>query len=194
MAKQDVMDIWSALQWVVRDQKADSAFGKDRLMGDGRALGSITGRMIDVMECGVSINGSHGSMPDLDPDAEVVWLGVEMMFKEWSMGHLANEIGVDMPVRMHRYLAKLRLHPVVEMIKAARAGEMPDWMPGGWQNDSGLSRREVEESRLSYLLVYDALVVLSTRLQGSYRLGIVIEMPVFPRLPWNSRKKVEKGC
>jgi len=192
MAKQDVMDIWSALQWVVRDQKADQAFGNPLMMGDARPLGSITGRMVDALEYGVEISGSHGSMPDLDPDAELIWLGVEMLFDQWRKGDLAGEIGANIPVQMQRCLKKWQLHPVVEMVNCARRGDMPDWVPGGWLNDSGLTRREVEECRLNYLMVWDMLAVLCKRLQGSDRLGIVLEMPSIPRSPWNLRKKMKK--
>lgn len=192
MAKQDVMDIWSALQWAVRDQKADQAFGNPQMMEDARSMGSIAGRMIDTLEYGVAITGSRGSMPDLDPDAERIWLGVEMLFDQWRKGKLASEVGANIPVQMRRCLKKWQLHPVVEMINSARRGDMPDWMPGGWQGDSSLTRREVEECRLNYLMVWDMLAALCTRLQASDSMGIVIEMPSIPRSPWNLRKKMKK--
>ncbi len=194
MAKQDVMDIWSALQWAVRDQKADVANNWDAFSRAGRYTGSITGRGIEMAQLGAAVDTSRSSAPDLDPDAELIWQGVELLFAQWRKGELAAEVGYNVPVQMQRCLAKLQLHPVVEMIMAARSGDMPDWMPGGWTNDASLTRRQVEESRLVYLLVWDLLAALCKRLQASDSMGITIEMPRIPRSPWNARKKVQKAC
>lgn len=194
MAKQDVMDIWSALQWAVRDQKADLAHNWDVFSKGGRHHGSMTGKGIEMAQLGVAVDTSRSSAPDLDRDAELIWSGVEMLFEQWRKGELAGEVGANVPVQMQRCLAKLSLHPVVEMIMAARSGDMPDWIPGGWTNDKSLTRRQVEESRLNYLLVWDMLAALCKRLQASDSMGIAIEMPSIPRSPWNARKKVEKGC
>lgn len=194
MAKQDVMDIWKALQWAVRDQKADQVFNASHFSKTGAFKGSITGKGIDMAKLGVTVDVSRGSGADLDPDAELIWQGVELLFDQWRKGELAAEVGANVPVQMQRCLAKLQLHPVVEMIMAARSGDMPDWMPGGWTNDASLTRRQVEESRLVYLLVWDLLAALCKRLQASDSMGIVIEMPSIPRSPWNARKKVQKAC
>ncbi len=194
MAKRDVMDVWSALQWVVRDQKADRANNWEMFSTSGRIGTSVTGLGLEMAELGVGVDRSRSSAPDLDPDAELIWRGVELIFDMWRRGILINEVGQNVPVQMQRYMKKMQVHPVVEMIKAARDGEMPDWMPGGWASNSDWTRREVEESRLNYLLVWDILAALCRRLQGSDSLGIVIEMPSIPRSPWNARKKVEKDC
>jgi len=194
MVKQDVMDIWSALQWAVRDQKADQVFNASHFCKAGAFKGSITGKGIEMAQLGVMVDVSRGSGADLDPDAERIWQGVELLFAQWRKGELAAEVGANVPVQMQRCLARLPGHPVVEMVMAARSGDMPDWMPGGWTNDASLTRRQVEESRLVYLLVWDLLAALCTRLQASDSMGITIEMPSIPRSPWNARKKVQKAC
>lgn len=192
MAKQDVMDIWSALQWAVRDQKADQAFGLSHFSKSGQMMGSITGKGIEMAQLGVAVDVSRGVGADLDPDAERIWQGVELLFDQWRKGQLAHEVAANVPVQMQRCLKKWDLHPVVEMINSARSGDMPDWIPGGWQNDSSVTRREVEECRLNYLMVWDMLAALCTRLQASDSMGIAIEMPSIPRSPWNLRKKLKK--
>jgi hypothetical protein len=193
MGKRGVMDVWAALQWVVQDQKADMAYNDGNLLGYGEQPGSITRRVMNMAQYGAVIGGSDGSMPDLDPDAEIIWIGVECLFEAWRTGALVGEVGLNVPVQMQRCLKKWRRNPVAEMVLSARSGVMPDWMPGGWQNDSGLTRREVEECRLNYIMVWDMLAALCMRLQGSHRLGIVVEMPGIPRLPWHGRKKVQQA-
>ncbi|MBL4839380.1 MULTISPECIES: hypothetical protein [Thalassospira] len=195
MAKRDVMDVWSALQWVVRDQKADKAFAANdetRMLSPG---GSVTGAMARIGELRARIDGGgiiRGA--DLDADAELIWMNVLMLDHEWRNGALAGMIGNDLPGRMAGYMAACRVEPVRDMVNAARSGDMPFWYPGGVRVHSAATRREVEESRLEYIMIWDMLSLLATRLGQSTRLGIVIELPAIARLPWNSRKKMFDKC
>ncbi|MHC8493422.1 hypothetical protein ACTU44_12015 [Thalassospira sp. SM2505] len=191
MPKQDVMDIWSALQWAVRDQKADRAFAANddlRVMVPG---GSVTGAVMRMGELNARIDGGGciaGS--DLDPDAERIWMGVLMMLDQWKRGGLRDQIGGGLSAHMQRAMARLAnepgSNPVFAAVDAARSGDMPEWLSG----NSGMPRRMVEESRLGYVLVWDVLMHLYTSLQLCDGMGIVIEMPSIPRLPWQSRKKM----
>ncbi len=190
MPKQDVMDIWSALQWVVREQKADRAFAANddvRMLTPG---GSVTGALMQIGELRARVDGGgilRGA--DLDPDAERIWMAVLMLDAEWRAGRLGDAIGSDIPVRMQRYIGSNRIDPVRDTVMAARAGDMPDWRQAAFYGATR-TRRHVEESRLEYIMVWDVLSVLATRLQTSTMMGIVIELPGIPRLPWNSRKKM----
>lgn len=195
MAKRDVMDIWSALQWAVRDQKADKAFAANddhRMMVKG---GSVTGAVMRMGELNARIDGG-GAVPgvDLDPDAERIWMAVLFVREQWRQGGLRGMIGVDLTPQMaramHRMARNDHINPVHAAIDAARIGEMPHWYRAG----DGVSRREVEESRLYYVLVWDVLAVLYTTLSACDSMGIVIEMPSIARLPWRSRKKVLDAC
>lgn len=194
MAKQDVMDIWLALQWVVRDQKADRAFAANdetRMLSPG---GSVTGAMMQIGELQARIDGGgilRGA--DLDPDAERIWMTVLMIDAQWRAGRLGDAIGSDIPVRMQRYIGSNRIDPVRDTVLAARAGDMPDWRLAAFYGATR-TRRDVEESRLEYIMVWDVLAMLATRLQGSTMMGIEIKMPSIARLPWNSRKKMFDKC
>ncbi|PKR57493.1 hypothetical protein [Thalassospira lohafexi] len=191
MAKQDVMDIWAALQWVVRDQKADKAFAAN---DDAVMLvpgGSVTGAVMRMGELNARIDGGGAiTGAELDPDAERIWLAVLMMVRQWRHGGLRDQIGNDITPQMQRAMLRLARHdhinPVYAAIDAARSGDMPEW----YRLDGGRTRREVEESRLYYVLVWDVLAVLYSTIAASGGMGITVEMPSIPRLPWRSRKKV----
>ncbi len=195
MAKRDVMDVWSALQWVVRDQKADRAFASN---DDVRAMtpgGSVTGAVMRIGELNARVDGGgavHGS--ELDPDAERIWMGVLMLLKQWKRGALAPRIGQDLSAHMQRAMLRLardgNINPVFMAVDAARLGEMPHWHRLG----DGYPRRVVEESRLEYVLVWDVLACLYTALSASGSMGIVIEMPSVMRLPWSGAKKMLDDC
>ncbi len=182
------MDVWAALVWALRDQRVDLVWSAN---DDGwvEALGprhSVTGVVLDMAAPGGRIDGGGArGGHDVDFDAEIIWLAALAMLREERTHMVIDGMFEDVPMRMQRYLRKAT--PVMDMITAARLGELPDWMPDGWRD--GVSRRQLEESRLKYLGVYDALAVLAKRLQGSTRLGKVVELPAFPRLPWHGRKK-----
>ncbi|MBC05711.1 hypothetical protein [Thalassospira sp.] len=191
MAKQDVMDIWSALQWAVRDQKADRAFAAN---DDFRHLsrgGSVTAAVMQMGELNARIDGGGSiSGADLDPDAERIWMGMLLLWSQWRAGGLRDQIGVGLPVHMQRAMVRMSSdpgsNPVAATLEAARTGDMPEWLT----IESGQSRRVVEESKLFYVMVWDVLAALYNCLVVSDSMGIDIKMPSIPRLPWQSRKKV----
>ncbi|WP_417624947.1 hypothetical protein [Paremcibacter congregatus] len=195
MPKQDVMDMWAALQWVVRDQMADRAFASN---DDARSMtpgGSVTAAVMRMGELNARVDGGgaiHGS--ELDPDAERIWMGVLMLLDRWRRGMLRDEIGVGLTAHMQRAMARLAsrgdVNPIYAAVDAARSGDMPEW----YRLNAGYPRRVVEESRLYYVLVWDVLTCLYKRLSTSHSMGIVIEMPSIPRLPWQGGKKVLDDC
>ncbi|PKR54414.1 hypothetical protein COO20_09805 [Thalassospira marina] len=182
------MDVWAALVWALRDQRVDLvwAVNDDDRADTAGPRHSVTGVVLDMAALGGRIDGGgpRGGH-DVDLDAEIIWLATLAMLREERTHMAIDGLFDDVPMRMQRYLRKAT--PVMDMIASARLGELPDWMPDGWR--TGVSRRQLEESRLKYLGVWDALAVLAKRLQGSTRLGKVVEMPSFPRLPWHGRKK-----
>ncbi|MFH1806841.1 MAG: hypothetical protein ABID63_18325 [Pseudomonadota bacterium] len=182
------MDIWTALQWVMQDQKADRAFAANDDFAQLDPGGSVTASVMDASAMGARIDGG-GRMraADLDPDAELIWTMVDLMARQNRAGAITALILPTVPVQMRRYA--LRCQPVAAMVACARRGEMPDWIQGGVRNAAGLTRREVEESRLEYLMVWEAMTILCTRLRASPTMGIAIEMPGIARAPWNARKK-----
>ncbi|OSQ39008.1 hypothetical protein [Thalassospira mesophila] len=189
MGKRGAMDVWAALCWAIHDQRVDLAIAANDDWIDDVGLSprhSVTGVMMDQAMLGGRVDGGgpRGG-PDVDLDAEIIWLVALGMLRDERAGIVIDGLFEGVPVKMQRYLRKAR--PVSDMIVAGRMADLPDWMPGGWQG--GMSRREVEESRLKYIGVWDALAVLSMRLKTSTRLGKVIEKPSFPRLPWHGRKK-----
>ncbi|RCK32497.1 hypothetical protein TH9_12255 [Thalassospira xiamenensis] len=195
MGKCDVMDAWSALQWAVRDQKADWAFAANddwRMLAPG---GSVTAAMMRIGELNTRVDGGgrvQGS--ELDPDAERIWMAVLMLMAEWDAGELHHDIGAGLSIHMQRSMMRLsrmaRINPVRDAVSYARVGNMPGW----YRSRDGWPRRDVEESRLHYVLVWDVLHLLYTRLAASTSMGIVIEMPTIPRLPWQGRKKDIDDC
>ena len=183
------MDVWVALRWAINDQRVDLAIAaNDDWHGDAglSPRHSVTGVMMDQALLGGRVDGGGPrNGPDVDLDAEIIWLVALGMLRDERARIAIDGLFDGVPVKMQRYRRNAR--PVSDMIVAARLDELPDWMPGGWQR--GATRRDVEESRLKYIGVWDALAVLSTRLKTSTRLGNVIEMPAFPRLPWHGRKR-----
>lgn len=191
MAKQDRMDMWAALQWVVRDQKADKAFAANDDLRSMVPGGSVTAAVMDMGAMKARIDGGGRIQgAELDADAERIWLAVLWLHREWQQGGLRDEIGCGLSVHMQRGMVRLarkdHVNPIWSAVDAARSGDMPVW----YRLDDGLSRREVEDSRLFYVLVWDVLACLYSKLAASDGLGIVLEMPSIPRLPWLDRKKV----
>ncbi len=191
MVKQDVMDIWSALQWAVRDQKADRAFAANDDFRHLHRGGSVTASVMEMGELNARIDGGGPTSGlELDPDAERIWLGMMMIWSQWNRGGLRDQIGIDLPVHMQRAMVRMasdpHSNPMVATLTAARSGDMPEWLAG----DSGEPRRVIEESKLFYVMVWDVLAALYTALQACDGMGIALEMPSIPRLPWQTRKKV----
>lgn len=195
MGKSDVMDVWTALQWAVRDQKADQAFAANDDLRTLQPGGSVTGAMMRIGELNTRIDGGgriRGA--ELHPDAERIWMGVLMLLDEWHNGELQHEIGSGLSVHMQRGMLRMsrsgQINPVYLAVSHARLGDMPGW----YRASDGWPRRDVEDSRLNYVLVWDVLRVLYMRLAASTSMGILIEMPSIPRLPWQSRKKDIDDC
>lgn len=195
MVKRDVMDVWSALQWAVRDQRADRAFAANddwRMLAPG---GSVTAAMMRIGELDTRVDGGGRIQgAELDPDAERIWLAVLMLRDEWREGELQPELGTQLSAHMQRSMLRLskdwQINPVVSAVAHARSGDMPGW----YRARDGWPRRDIEDSRLNYVLVWDVLHALYMRLAASTSMGIVIEMPSIPRLPWHSRKKEVDDC